>query len=319
MTTPRPSAEAKDAAPRDAEAGSDTCTNGKCKCSACTCGASCTCGVSPRVVCDPCVSFKAALEPGGGGPPGLQGMLVMFGDSLTQHSFEDGGFGAHLSHVYARRLDVINRGFSGYNTRWARGFLEKVFPTGLKAQLVLVFFGANDASLVEHNPRQHVPLEEYGENLIAICTHVRETCCDRILLVTPPPVCHEQRLAHQKQWYKDAATGILERTNETAGKYAQRCVEAGDAIGVPVCNLWAAMQKEDGWESMLSDGLHFSRRGQHFVGRALAEAVETAFPELAVTPSEAGAHHNSGSTSQLRHFLPWHDQIAATKYPGYRE
>lgn len=46
--------------------------------------------------------------------------FVLFGDSITQGSFEPGynGIGQRLSHVYARKLDVLNRGFAGYNSEW---------------------------------------------------------------------------------------------------------------------------------------------------------------------------------------------------------
>jgi ubiquitin C-terminal hydrolase len=39
----------------------EACTNAKCKCSECTCGSGCSCGVSMDVVCDPCVDFKKAM------------------------------------------------------------------------------------------------------------------------------------------------------------------------------------------------------------------------------------------------------------------
>lgn len=48
--------------------------------------------------------------------------IILFGDSITQQSFsqERGfAFGAELSNQYVRKLDVINRGFSGYNTAQA--------------------------------------------------------------------------------------------------------------------------------------------------------------------------------------------------------
>lgn len=48
--------------------------------------------------------------------------FILFGDSITQGSYaqERGfAFGAELTNRYVRRLDVINRGFSGYNTAQA--------------------------------------------------------------------------------------------------------------------------------------------------------------------------------------------------------
>mmetsp|Transcript_44166 Transcript_44166/g.99557 ORF Transcript_44166/g.99557 Transcript_44166/m.99557 type:complete len:232 (+) Transcript_44166:55-750(+) len=37
------------------------CQNPKCRCVECTCGAACTCNISPDVTCDPCKTFKAAM------------------------------------------------------------------------------------------------------------------------------------------------------------------------------------------------------------------------------------------------------------------
>lgn len=44
---------------------------------------------------------------------------IMFGDSITQQAWQRGGLGQHLSEVYQRRMDIVNRGFSGYNSNWA--------------------------------------------------------------------------------------------------------------------------------------------------------------------------------------------------------
>jgi len=76
-----------------------------------------------------------------------QDLIVLFGDSLTQMSWgpELDGIGARLASasiliiaskahfiscnavdLYARKLDVLNRGFSGYNTDWALPVWEQV-------------------------------------------------------------------------------------------------------------------------------------------------------------------------------------------------
>lgn len=41
--------------------------------------------------------------------------IVLFGDSITQQSFHPGfhGWGAVLANAYVRKLEVVNRGFSG--------------------------------------------------------------------------------------------------------------------------------------------------------------------------------------------------------------
>ena len=70
----------------------------------------------------------------------------------------------------ARRADVLNRGFSGYNTKWALSALPHVIGSWDGAvhspDLVTIFFGTNDASLPDLNARQHVPVAEYQANLL---------------------------------------------------------------------------------------------------------------------------------------------------------
>jgi lysophospholipase L1-like esterase len=53
--------------------------------------------------------------------------VLLFGDSLTERSLDpEGGWGAVVAHHFARKVDVINRGFGGYNSRWALPVLEQV-------------------------------------------------------------------------------------------------------------------------------------------------------------------------------------------------
>lgn len=70
------------------------------------------------------------------------------------------------------KVDVMLRGYSGYNTRWALKVIHRVFPAVESEEpplAVTVFFGANDASLPDRSSSfQHVPLDEYKQNLRSI-------------------------------------------------------------------------------------------------------------------------------------------------------
>ena len=73
-----------------------------------------------------------------------QDAIVLFGDSLTQGSWEFNGIATRLAgkhfvpwsidralkhqcpDIYVRTLDVLNRGFSGYNTVWGIPVLRRV-------------------------------------------------------------------------------------------------------------------------------------------------------------------------------------------------
>ena len=52
-------------------------------------------------------------------PRPIRPELVLFGDSITQQSFQPGGWGARLADAYNRHADIVLRGYSGYNTAWA--------------------------------------------------------------------------------------------------------------------------------------------------------------------------------------------------------
>lgn len=113
--------------------------------------------------------------------------IILFGDSITQLGFSGSsstsspGWVSLLSNAYARRADVFNRGYSGYNTRHAMDthFLSSVFGSADGKQsdsviMVTVFFGANDASLPgDREHCQHVPIDEYESNLRKIVESIQ--------------------------------------------------------------------------------------------------------------------------------------------------
>ena len=47
---------------------------------------------------------------------GSRPQIILFGDSITEHASGRFGWAAELTAAYTRRADVINRGFSGYNS-----------------------------------------------------------------------------------------------------------------------------------------------------------------------------------------------------------
>ncbi|KAL8468182.1 hypothetical protein ACS0TY_031424 [Phlomoides rotata] len=194
--------------------------------------------------------------------------IYLFGDSITGLSFTNGGWGASLANHFSRTADVVLRGYGGYNTRWALLVKEKVFPaaeSGGAPLAVTVFFGANDASLPDrYGAFQHVPLDEYKQNLVAIVAFLKKQWAStRIILITPPPIDEAARILHP---YVPNPSGLPERTNEAAGRYAKECVAAAAECGVAVIDIWERMQKLPNWEkTCLSDGLHLTPNGNKVV------------------------------------------------------
>ncbi len=250
----------------------------------------------------------------------------MLGDSLTQFCFEGPeGWGRNLANRYQRRADLLNRGMSGYNTRW---YIRYAKDSGIweepgKIVLVTIWFGANDAATLF----QHVPLSEYETNLETIIDQAKESYPEaKVLLIAPPPVASEQRAEYlKKQHGEDKAKDMAVRSSEVTGTYAATCVKVARAKDIPCLDMFTEMidskskDEQDGEKADVSeyfcDGLHFSEGGHKFVASAVTKAIRTHFPSLEVRPcSITGQFNNSGSAcDHLENSGPYHDAIKSKR------
>lgn len=121
-------------------------------------------------LCSNCLEETSTLSPKHNNAHSMfRPKFVTFGDSLTQKACDpSGGWAAGLAHTYQRKVldlnamhvsrsrsaghllqvDVVSRGYSGYNTRWAGYLLDAVFPDDqADVRLVTLFWGANDAAI----------------------------------------------------------------------------------------------------------------------------------------------------------------------------
>eukprot|EP00475_Leptophrys_vorax_P028644 TRINITY_DN41599_c0_g1_i1.p1 TRINITY_DN41599_c0_g1~~TRINITY_DN41599_c0_g1_i1.p1 ORF type:complete len:277 (+),score=58.37 TRINITY_DN41599_c0_g1_i1:44-832(+) len=215
-----------------------------------------------------------------------RGQLVCFGDSITQEGcyVSNSGWVALLQERYSRKLDVLNRGYSGYNTTQALHVavkLNHVVETApdRRVQLVLIFFGANDAAVPDVSPWQHVPLDSYVKNLTELATHFKDSVGTRVLLLCPPPMSEDMWNAHCKAQGKTEGS----RFNDVTKKYAEAAQQAALKLGVPYINLWEEFQsaRPSNWKELLSDGLHFTQAGNQLLYNLVAAKIDSEFPELA--------------------------------------
>ncbi|KIY51023.1 SGNH hydrolase [Fistulina hepatica ATCC 64428] len=224
----------------------------------------------------------------------VQDVFMAFGDSITQGAWEPGvnGFGERLSHVYARKLDVLNRGLSGYNTEWAIPIFEHFFATQHeqrhvpKVKILTVWFGANDACL-KPSP-QHVPLPQFVTNLKTIVNMVHDPQSPfyspdtKIILITPPPVNTHERGANLASRDPPQA---LDRKFDVTRSYADAVKGVAAELDLPVVDVWttlwkAAGEDEHGLSKYLADGLHLNEAGYHLMYDALMEVIALKLPEL---------------------------------------
>lgn len=168
--------------------------------------------------------------------------LLLLGDSITEYSAKwPSGLAPALATRYARRLDVINRGYSGYNSRTIRIALPHILSS-VDTELAgcILFLGTNDAAL-SHTP-QHVPMLEFRENMAYILDAVSQRT-SRILLLTPA-------IADEKQW--------PEHSNVQTQPYIDAVEELARERDLPFVNLRKLFQNN---LKLLDDGLHFTNDG----------------------------------------------------------
>mmetsp|Transcript_117 Transcript_117/g.221 ORF Transcript_117/g.221 Transcript_117/m.221 type:complete len:260 (-) Transcript_117:84-863(-) len=238
--------------------------------------------------------------------------IVLFGDSITQQgfAFSDGnspGWAGLLANAYTRRADVLNRGFSGYNSRHAMDILPSVFGSSSDSSLVgrplfvTVFFGANDASLPgDREHCQHVPVDEYEGNLRKIVQAIRDrfqgnAATDKppIILMTPPPV-------YQPKWDKfcmEKFDELSPRTNEVSKLYGDRVKSIAKDLGCSVVDSFSVLEgneKEETYEKYLEDGLHLNGLGNKALFEGFMNVLNSDFPQLAPMKDGDGKNGETG-------------------------
>ncbi|KPV75649.1 uncharacterized protein RHOBADRAFT_25820 [Rhodotorula graminis WP1] len=217
--------------------------------------------------------------------------VVLFGDSITQGSWQPGGTGAVLADAWQRKLDVVNRGFSGYNTEMGLEVVKQFLPRageGLpKMAIFVVWFGANDAA-VPPSP-QSMTLERFKANLNTILDMLRlpsspwYSPSTQLVLLTPPPVDDSTRNA---ELASRTPARVPDRDAERTRQFAEAVKEVGAQGKVPVVDVWARIMQfardNDGGklDKYLSDGLHLTAEGYRIVTAGISELLFAEYPHL---------------------------------------
>ncbi|KAJ1833991.1 isoamyl acetate-hydrolyzing esterase [Coemansia sp. RSA 2711] len=211
--------------------------------------------------------------------------IVCLGDSLTQRGAEVDrrGWTAQLAQAYARRLDLVNRGFGGFNSRWLRAILPAIMPARdvhSRVRLATVLLGANDAQFAGF--KCHVPLDEFRDNLRAIAAALGVLAPGaHLLLVTPPPF-------GEKLYARFKSPDEIDRGHAGSAAYAQAVRQVAAELHVPCVDLWSAIDariepavgQDDGYDHFLHDGLHLNANGNDLLFALLTDAIKSNFSEL---------------------------------------
>ncbi|KAL2337066.1 hypothetical protein Fmac_011512 [Flemingia macrophylla] len=171
--------------------------------------------------------------------------------------------------------DIVLRGYSGWNSRRALQVLDDIFPKNATEQqpsLVIVYFGGNDSLLPHPSGRgQHVPLQEYIENMRKIAVHLKSLSKKtRIIFLSAPPV-------NEAQIYGNSVVGQRLRTNESCRIYSEACLELCREMDIKAIDLWSALQKRDDWRDVcFTDGIHLTFEGSKIVAKEILKVLKEA-------------------------------------------
>ncbi|KAH8691536.1 SGNH hydrolase-type esterase domain-containing protein [Talaromyces proteolyticus] len=222
--------------------------------------------------------------------------IVLFGDSITQLAYQQQCgfcFGSAIQHAYCRKLDVILRGFGGYNSDHAAAIVDALVQQETseksKIKLMVVFFGTNDSIIPES--RNHVPVARFKDNLRYIIS-VGERTGAKIVVVGPGPFNHYQFIDTQGDRFD------CDRCTLRARQYCDAAMEVAEECNVAAVPLWDLIMADLGWkEGDLIHGLPdgpaetplnlYLNDGVHYLGKAyeveflnVIRAIKEHYPEL---------------------------------------
>lgn len=194
--------------------------------------------------------------------------IVAFGDSLTYGYgvLDQIAFPACIKKDFPK-WRVINKGVNGDTTREALERLEKDVLV-FHPQIITIFFGSNDCSLLEGYYR---PLIEYEKNLRSITElvlsfrHEKNFNNGAILpiFITPPPVVDTDFFPFT--------------TSDRVQPYAESMKKIAAEYHCPVVDFFSALwaKKQEAYEDFFQyDGIHLSNAGYALLYPMIREMLE---------------------------------------------
>jgi lysophospholipase L1-like esterase len=212
--------------------------------------------------------------------------FLIFGDSITEFSYDplpqgsaltQFGFGGALQNTYTRRLDVIQRGLSGYNTDWALAILPKILEYEHTEQsqikIATIFFGTNDAVF---QGMQKVEIPQYVDNMRKMIQLLQDRGIKVIVIGQGK---HDKDNWNQRK-PQDIEKGIL-RSNEHAMEYNRALDSLAQELKVAYVDLYAGFEQYEGnWRDLLIDGVHFTGEGYKVMFQLVLDQIKKHYPEF---------------------------------------
>ena len=201
--------------------------------------------------------------------------VVALGDSLTEMGSDPGSAGwvAQIQNLCVRKADVLNRGFSGYTSRYVKLILPSLKIDWDRTILVTILLGTNDAEVPDHADSGNVPIFEFTANLRDIIQHVlaHGVPADRIILITPPPVDEDKSFEVYKRKI---------RSNDLTKIYNETVLAVAAETGTHVIPLFSKIAAMPNWKSFLSDGVHLSQDGNQLLFEEVRKIISPVLDQL---------------------------------------
>ncbi|OCF38035.1 hypothetical protein I316_00259 [Kwoniella heveanensis BCC8398] len=221
----------------------------------------------------------------------LNDAVVILGDSLTSRQEVPWNLHHHLSEAYRGKLDVLNRGYGGWNTAWIRQLFPKIFAKKEEGEdkpavrLVTIWLGTNDAALPGH--KQHVPLSTFRENMNHFLESLTSPASPYAAAQTPEAlniVLITPTIFNPLQWEADLPEKDKSRSVDVMRTYKDAKGSKGEGWRIQTIDLWEAVMSANGGkesgaelERFFNDGLHLTTEGYEVLWSRLSRVIKEDF------------------------------------------
>lgn len=232
--------------------------------------------------------------------------LILLGDSLTEYANQGEGFAyqAALQDLYIRKLDVLNRGYSGYNSDHLTHILPRVLAAESNAardnvKLITIAIGTNDAARTpdELNKTQAVPIERYQDNLRKL---VQLSLDHNVKPILIGPGLVDVKAFNPSLAERGRPTNTDFSTNKRQHQYSQAAEAVANELNVPFVDIWEGLRVHGGWSveqlynstgdkkgqdyislgEYLHDGLHYTGAAYKILFDKVVTTIKSSYPEL---------------------------------------
>ena len=182
-------------------------------------------------------------------------LVVLIGDSIRM------GYQDHVISQLADRAEVWVPEENGGDSRNVLAHLDQ-WVLARQPDLVHVNCGLHDLKRA-FGAASEVPLAEYERNVRQILQRLQRELNGAVVWATTTPV--DENLHHQNKGF-DRLEADVDAYNAAARAVAV-------ALGVPIDDLFAVVEREGKAQLLTQDGVHFTEEGSQLLGRAVAECV----------------------------------------------